>query len=112
MHGVAMGHAIDYGLIVESDGLDDKGVAFPPAHGIPEVRGIRVFRKCATIHPDFTECVRIFEEHKDSLRSLHNLNGLLLGDEIGQADLTAADILVLAQRGSTARMAPRQILSE
>src|SRR5579864_8209571 len=104
MHNVAMGHTIDYSLIVESDGLDDKGVVFPPAHGTPEVGGIRVFRKCSPIHPDFTESVRIFEEHKDSLRGLHDLDGLLLGDKIGQADLTAADILVLAQRRSAAGM--------
>src|SRR5690348_8199633 len=112
MHGVAMRHAIEHSLVIKANTLDDQRIALPFAHGISKVGGIRVLGKRSPIHPDFAEGVRVFEKHEDALRCLNDLKRLLLGYEIGEADLAAADIFVLAKRSTAAGMASRQILTK
>src|SRR6185369_11484134 len=47
-------------FFIEPDRFDDKRVAFPSADGVAIPSRIRVVRKFASIHPDFTEGVMAF----------------------------------------------------
>src|SRR5215472_1521863 len=57
-------------LVVESNRVDDKRVAFPVAHRVSEPTRVRIFGERAPVCPNRAPDVQLLEEHKRPARNL------------------------------------------
>src|SRR5881397_3041999 len=70
-----MSHPVQPTAIPEPNTLDDKRIAFPPAHGVSHERGIRILRQRPAIHEDLPVGRVLFEQHDNQARHLKDFEG-------------------------------------
>src|SRR3984893_273163 len=67
---------IEPALVIQSDCVDDKIIALPPANGIAHPSGFEVLGVTPSVGPDLAPHALVLEEHKNAVRSLHDLKRL------------------------------------
>src|SRR5437867_10218567 len=70
-----MSHPVQPTAIPEPNTLDDKRIAFPPAHGVSHERGIRIMRQRPSIHEDLPVCRVLFKKNDHEARHLKDFEG-------------------------------------